>query len=174
MSKEKIVAITLCGNKKSLDRFSIKVFVNDESDNDAIEKADDYCSAVNNLELKGDTWAFARIVQEDRSYSIRDLIPFRFDNFFDLDDRSIQRVLREVDSTVLAKALKDVCETSREKIFKNVSKRAAAMIREDMDYMGPVRKSDVIDAQEKIIDIIRYLSDTGDIVISFDNSEVVL
>jgi flagellar motor switch protein FliG len=91
---------------------------------------------------------------------------FVFEDIVMLDDRSIQKVLREVDSQELAKALKSVDTDVQEKIFRNLSTRAATMIREDMDYMGPVRLKDVEESQQKIISIIRHLEDTGDIVIA--------
>jgi flagellar motor switch protein FliG len=91
---------------------------------------------------------------------------FVFEDIIMLDDRSIQKVMREVDSQELAKALKSVDAEVQEKIFKNMSKRAAGMLKEDMEYMGPVRLKDVEEAQQKIVSIIRHLEDTGEIVIA--------
>lgn len=84
----------------------------------------------------------------------------------DLDDRSIQKWLREVESQDLAKALKGTTTEVQEKIFINMSRRAAAMLREDMEFMGPVRKSDVLETQKKLIEILKRLYETGEIVIS--------
>jgi flagellar motor switch protein FliG len=91
---------------------------------------------------------------------------FVFEDIVMLDDRSIQKVMREVDSQELAKALKSVDTEVQDKIFKNMSKRAATMLKEDMEYMGPVRLKDVEEAQQKIVSIIRHLEDTGEIVIA--------
>jgi flagellar motor switch protein FliG len=91
---------------------------------------------------------------------------FVFEDIVMLDDRSIQRVMREVDSQELAKALRSVDTEVQDKIFRNMSKRAAGMLKEDMEYMGPVRLKDVEEAQQKIVSIIRHLEDTGDIVIA--------
>ncbi len=91
---------------------------------------------------------------------------FVFEDILTLDDRSIQRVLREVDNNELAVALKSAGENVQEAIFKNLSKRLAVMIREDMEFMGPVRMKDVEEAQQKIVNIIRKLEDTGEIIIS--------
>ncbi|MDR2808899.1 MAG: flagellar motor switch protein FliG [Spirochaetaceae bacterium] len=91
---------------------------------------------------------------------------FVFEDIVMLDDRAIQKVMREVDSQELAKALKSVDTEVQDKIFKNMSKRAAGMLREDMEYMGPVRLKDVEEAQQKIVGIIRRLEDAGDIVIA--------
>lgn len=84
----------------------------------------------------------------------------------DLDDRSLQKWLREVDAQDLAKALKGTDATVQDKIFRNMSHRAAAMLREDMEFMGPVRKSDVLEAQKKVIGILKRLNESGEIVIS--------
>ena len=91
---------------------------------------------------------------------------FVFEDILSLDDKSIQRVLREVDNNELAIALKSANEEVQNVIFKNLSKRLATMIREDMDFMGPVRLKDVEEAQQKIVNIIRKLEDSGEIIIS--------
>ncbi|HKL86473.1 MAG TPA: flagellar motor switch protein FliG [Treponemataceae bacterium] len=91
---------------------------------------------------------------------------FVFEDIVMLDDRAIQKVLREVDTQELAKALKAVDTEVQDKIFRNMSKRAAGMLKEDMEYMGPVRLKDVEEAQQKIVSIIRHLEDTGEIVIA--------
>jgi len=91
---------------------------------------------------------------------------FVFEDINLVDDRGIQMVLKEVDNSDLALALKTASEELKEKIFRNMSERASAMIREEMEYMGPVRLSDVEAAQQKIVDIVRRLDDAGEIVIA--------
>ena len=91
---------------------------------------------------------------------------FVFEDILLLDDRAIQRVLRDVENSDLAVALKSANEEVQNVIFKNLSKRLAAMIREDMEFMGPVRMKDVEEAQQKIVSVIRKLEDAGEIVIS--------
>ncbi|MDR1587807.1 MAG: flagellar motor switch protein FliG [Treponema sp.] len=91
---------------------------------------------------------------------------FVFEDIVMLDDRAIQKVMREVDSQELAKALRSVDTEVQDKIFRNMSKRAASMLKEDMEYMGPVRLKDVEEAQQKIVSIIRHLEDTGEIVVA--------
>lgn len=91
---------------------------------------------------------------------------FVFEDIVLLDDRAIQKVLREVDNQDLAKALKSVDSEVQDKIFKNMSKRAANLLREDMDFMGPIRLKDVEDSQQKIVNIIRKLEDQGEIVVA--------
>ena len=91
---------------------------------------------------------------------------FVFEDILLLDDKSIQRVLREVENSDLAIALKGSNEQVQEAIFNNMSKRLVQMIQEDMEFMGPVRMKDVEEAQQKIVNIIRKLEDTGEIIIS--------
>lgn len=91
---------------------------------------------------------------------------FVFEDVLLLDDRAIQRVLRDVDNNDLAMALKGANEQVQNAIFNNLSKRLAVMIKEDMEFMGPVRMKDVEEAQQKIVNIIRKLEDSAEIVIS--------
>ena len=99
---------------------------------------------------------------------------FVFEDIILLEDRAIQKVMREVDSQELAKALKSVKAEVQEKIFRNMSTRAAAMIKEEMEYMGPVRLSDVENAQSKIVMIIRHLEDTGEIAVARAGDELLV
>ncbi len=91
---------------------------------------------------------------------------FVFEDIVLLDDRAIQKVLREVDTAELAKALRGVEAEVQDKIFRNMSKRAAALLKEEMEYMGPVRLKDVEETQQKIVSIIRKLEDQGEIVVA--------
>ena len=91
---------------------------------------------------------------------------FVFEDIVMLDDRAIQKVLREVDTAELAKALKAVDSEVQDKIFRNMSKRAAALLKDDMEYMGPIRMKDVEEAQQKIVSIIRKLEEQGEIVVA--------
>lgn len=91
---------------------------------------------------------------------------FVFDDIIHVDGKGIQAVLKEIDNDELALALKTASKELQEKIFGNMSERAAELIKEDMQYMGPVRVSDVEAAQQRIVDIVRRLEDAGDIIIS--------
>ncbi len=91
---------------------------------------------------------------------------FVFEDILALDDRTIQRVLRDVQNDELAIALKGSNEDVQAAIFNNLSKRLAAMIKEDMDFMGPVRMKDVEEAQQKIVNVIRKLEENQEIIIS--------
>ena len=99
---------------------------------------------------------------------------FVFEDILLLDDRAIQRVLREVDNNDLAIALKGGNEEVQEAIFRNLSKRLAVMIKEDMDFMGPVRMKDVEEAQQKIVNTIRRLEDASEIVISRGGGDEII
>lgn len=99
---------------------------------------------------------------------------FIFDDIITLDSRSIQRVIREVENGDWALALKSANEEVQKSIFVNMSKRLAEMIKEDMDYMGPVRLRDVEEAQQKIVNVIRKLEDAGEIVISRGGGDEII
>ncbi|WP_432799454.1 flagellar motor switch protein FliG [Poriferisphaera sp. WC338] len=91
---------------------------------------------------------------------------FVFEDILLVDDKGIQAVLKEVDNDELALAAKTASEELKEKIFGNMSERAATLIQEDMEFMGPVRVSDVEAAQQRIVDIVRRLEDAGEIIIT--------
>src|SRR5918993_824877 len=91
---------------------------------------------------------------------------FVFEDILLVNDKGIQSVLKEVDNEELSLALKTASEELKGKIFKNMSERAAQLIAEDMQYMGPVRVSDVEAAQQRIVDIVRRLEDAGEIIIA--------
>lgn len=101
---------------------------------------------------------------------VRELM-FVFEDIVNLEDRAIQRILREVDTKDLAMSLKGTKEDVKEKIFKNMSERAQAMLRDEMEYMGPVRAREVQEIQSKIVGIIRTLEVAGEIVVSRENNE---
>ena len=99
---------------------------------------------------------------------------FVFEDIIILDDRSIQKVLREVDSKDLALALKTASEEVSARIFKNMSKRAAQMLQEDIEFMGPARLRDIEQTQQKIVATIRRLEDTGEIIIARGGEDEVI
>jgi len=100
---------------------------------------------------------------------VRELM-FVFEDIITLDDKAIQRILREVETKDLAMSLKGTKEDVKEKIFKNMSERAQAMLRDDMEYMGPVRSREVQEIQTKIVGIIRTLEVAGEIIIARENN----
>lgn len=106
----------------------------------------------------------------DMAERIRELM-FVFEDVVKLDDRSVQRILREVETKDIALALKGTNDEVKEKIFNNMSERASGMLKDDMEYMGPVRAREVQEAQTTIVAIIRALEATGEIVIAREGVE---
>lgn len=99
---------------------------------------------------------------------------FVFEDIVMIDDRSIQRVLREVESQDLALALKGASSEVGTKIFSNMSTRAAETLKEDIEFMGPVRLRDVEESQQRIVNVIRRLEDSGEIVVARGGGDEVI
>ncbi len=112
-------------------------------------------------------------VDEDLCTQIEDLM-FVFDNLGDVDDRGIQALLREVSSDVLILALKGADDKVKDKIFKNMSKRASELLMDDLEAKGPVRLSEVETAQKEILTIARRMAESGDIVLGGKGGEEML
>jgi hypothetical protein len=156
MSTDKIIVITAYGHEQDVDKISVSTF-DDNTD------AEIYCRTINGLELTGNSWVKARAIKEKVTYQLDFLLKSRFDTIANFDDRAIQKIMREVDSLDLAKALKGANKDVQNKIFRNMSKRAASMLKEDMEYMGPISIKDVNKRKKKIINIIDHLEDMGEI-----------
>ncbi|WP_313088037.1 flagellar motor switch protein FliG [Pseudomonas sp.] len=120
--------------------------------------------------VEGQLMDAIRDVDEDLSSQIEDLM-FVFDNLADVDDRGIQVLLREVSSDVLVLALKGADDAIKEKIFKNMSKRAGELLRDDLEAKGPVRVSEVEGAQKEILTIARRMAEAGEIVLGGKGGE---
>jgi len=99
---------------------------------------------------------------------------FVFEDIILLDDRSVQRVLREIDAKDLGLALKGSSDDVNNKIFKNMSKRAAETLKEDIEFMGPVRLRDVEEAQQRVVNIIRRLEDAGEIIVARGGGDEII
>lgn len=99
---------------------------------------------------------------------------FIFEDIVKLGNQAIQRVLKEIDNRDLAVALKGATNEVAKIIFENISKRLQEMIKEDMEYMGPVRVRDVEEAQQKIVNVIRRLDDSGEIIISRNSGDELI
>lgn len=112
-------------------------------------------------------------MDEDLAQEIQDLM-FVFDNLADLDDRGVQALLREVSSEILILALKGADEGIKEKIFGNMSKRAADLLRDDLEAKGPVKVSEVEGAQKEILTIARRMAEAGEIVLGGAGGEEMI
>ncbi|KEY91531.1 flagellar motor switch protein [Candidatus Photodesmus blepharus] len=102
---------------------------------------------------------------EDMATQIQDLM-FVFENLIEINDQGIQKLLRDIPQDILKKSLKGADDTLRDKIFKNMSKRAAEMMQDDLDTMPPVKISDVEAAQKEVLAIARRMADKGEIMLS--------
>ncbi|PWT72846.1 MAG: flagellar motor switch protein FliG [Proteobacteria bacterium] len=127
---------------------------------------------LNNLggTLEASVTSHIREVDPDLAQKIQDKM-FVFENLLDLDDRAIQLLLREVQSETLVVALKGTSDALREKIFKNMSQRAAEMLRDDLEAKGPVRLSEVETEQREILRVVRRLAEEGQIVLGGKGEE---
>ncbi|SFC23648.1 flagellar motor switch protein FliG [Pseudoalteromonas denitrificans] len=123
--------------------------------------------------IEGQLMDSIREHDEDMSQQIQDLM-FVFDNLIDVDDRGIQAILRDVQQDVLMKAIKGADEGLKDKILKNMSKRAADMLADDLEAMGPVRISEVEGAQKEILAVSRRLADAGEIMLGGGGGEEFL
>ncbi|MGI6486846.1 MAG: flagellar motor switch protein FliG [Syntrophothermaceae bacterium] len=99
---------------------------------------------------------------------------FVFEDIVAIDDRSIQRVLREIESQDLALALKGASEEVERKLYNNMSKRASEMLKEDIEFMGPVRLRDVEEAQQRVVNVIRKLEEAGEIVVARGGGDEII
>ena len=99
---------------------------------------------------------------------------FVFEDIVQLEDRAIQSIMKEVDMKELATALKGTSQEVQDKVYRNMSERAVAMLKEDMEFMGPVRLRVVEESQQKIVAIIRKLEEAGEIVVGRTGEEEVL
>jgi len=120
--------------------------------------------------MEGEIMEAIKDADAELGQKIQDLM-FVFDNLVDVDDRGIQALLREVSSETLVLALKGADEAMKEKIFSNMSKRAAEMMRDDLENKGPVRLSEVEGAQKEILAIARRMSESGEIVLGGKGAE---
>jgi len=129
---------------------------------------------INNLDssVGGELLDSIREIDEDLGTQIQDLM-FVFENLKEVDDRGIQSLLREVSSDVLILALKGADETLQEKIFNNMSKRAAELLRDDLEAKGPVKVSEVEAAQKEILTIARRMADAGEINLGGSGEELI-
>jgi len=165
------IVVTTYGHDDVIDRIAISTFSNSPGSspygyNQENKNAQTYCDMLNALEFGGNTWVFAKVVPENTPFPTNILVPVKFSEIlFNLHDRAIQKVLREMDSRDLAIALQGCSEDVLEKVFRNVTDRVSQMVKEDMENLGQVRKLDIINKQEKILSVIRHLEDTGEILI---------
>jgi len=120
-------------------------------------EAGHFCRFVKHLSLAGEDKLVARQITANAEYSLEKFKPLGFDDLVNVDSRTIQRLLRELEMEVLALALIDAKEEVKDKFFRNMSKRASLMLQQDMEFLGPVNESDIEDAKQLILDIYHGL-----------------
>ena len=164
MGSDRSLVVTAYGHGKVVDKIAVSCF--DEYGYRANHNSKSYCDTINSLELKDGAWVVAHVVKENTPFSLDLFVAEDFDSLIlSLDNRSLQKVLREMASWTLCKAIRGLSEELSDKFYSNMSKRAAQMLREDIEYQGPVRLKDSEEARQEIIRVIKHLEDTGEIVI---------
>jgi flagellar motor switch protein FliG len=167
MSSEKLIVLTSYGHNKMIDRIAVSLFDKGDDRHHSSSNADTYCDTLNAVTLRDETWVFSKVVTENTQYALDVFTPRNFTRLItELDDKAIQKMLKEVWLRDLAGALKGTDSAVQEKIFKNMSARAQEMLKEDMECMGRMRLVDVLAQQGKIMKIIRRLAESGEIIIS--------
>lgn len=169
-----IIVVTSYGCGDNIEKIAVSTFTSDsyrDTDN-----AKTYCRMTNSLELKDSRWVYAQIINENTPFSVIELKPLQGfkEAILSLDDRALQKVLRELDKYDLLKALKGMKDDALDKVYKNVSVRHKKVIQEDLEYIGSVREKDIIDSQERILSVIRHLTDTGEICLSMAEKDALL
>ncbi len=130
---------------------------------------------LNQVDRSSEKAILSSLEEKDKELAeeVRKLL-FVFEDILKLDDRAIQRLLKDIDTQILVRALKGSSKEVKNKIFKNMSERAALIIQEDMEAIGPLRLVDVEAAQQSIVNTIRSLEDSGEIIIARGNEQIVI
>ena len=166
MSSERDIVVTAYGHNHIIDKLAISTFGDDSGYRHESDNANTYCDMINSLELKEGSWVFARIVPENTPFDLNRVFPFNFQEvILKLDNRSLQKMLMEIDFQVLAIALFDATDELKEKIFSNMSRRASKMFKEDMESLKRLGFYSIREHQDKVLKLVRTLADTGEIVI---------
>ena len=172
--KDKIIVLTMYGKDENVESISISSFDREieyyaggsySEPLDPKNSVLNYCSNINELELKDNHWISAQIIHENQKISLKK--PSKFDIINKMHHHSLYRVISAVDKPDLAKALKDIDEETKEKVFKSMSPRAALMLKEDIDALHDVSLTDIKSARNKILEAIKLLTASGEILLEF-------
>ena len=159
----KIIVLTMYGKDESAESISISLFDKIEPYySDSKDNAINYCNNINDLELANNQWIYASIVDENKKILLEN--PVKFDIINTLDDHALQKVLRVVSKIDLAKALQDIDRKTKEKVLRNMSKTAAAMLEEDIELSRNISNKDIKDSRKKVIEVIQRMALTGEII----------
>jgi len=163
MCIRKSIVVTVYGLGNVAKKIAVRFF--DESNDFSSDNADFYCKEINSHELKNSSWSCAKVIIENTPYSLDKFVPFRFSDYIQtLDSHALQKVTMRAGSKVIAKALKGQKNEVINKFYSNMSRTAVKILKEDIEYLEPLRNKDVLEAQQEILNIIRHLEDTGEIL----------
>jgi len=170
LREEKNIVITTYGHNRIIDKISVSLF---DCLNDNDQNVKNYCITINNLDLKDNNWVYAKLIAQNTPYFLHAFIPLQFNDVIQkLDDRALEKVIREIDVNVLAKVLINENEIIKSKIFERMTKRASTMLKEDMECLGPTGQKDSEQAKNEILIIIRKLIECGEILSPYKDYEI--
>jgi hypothetical protein len=142
------IVLTMYGHEKNIDKIALSSFDSDSRT---------YCDMINALKLEGDSWVYAKEIPENTPLDLNMLVPSMFsDLILSLENRTLQSVLWVVDNRELAEALKGASDAVLDKVFQNMTKRRDIMLKEDMEYIGPLCSENIEKSRDKIISIIQH------------------
>jgi hypothetical protein len=172
MANSKNIVVTTYGHGKNIDKISVSLF--DCPDGVDESNANAYCGMINNLDLKENSWVYAEKIPENVQCDMDIFYPYSFSNIIPcLDRASIMKILAKTDAQELAKALKGESDMVKEAIFGVMSEKAAQMLKDDMEYMGPIPNSSAKEARGKISAIILDIEKKGEIIINVKGEPLV-
>jgi hypothetical protein len=163
MTDKKTIVLTFYGKDDIVESVSVSLFAQ-ESDHyyyDGDNPAKDHCLNNNSLVLKDNRWIFSQVIKENRRVSLKK--PMQFDIINRLSNRDLQSVIKEIDNRDLLRAIKGMDEETKEKIYKNMSKHAAAVLKEHVEAAHGIGNDEISISMMKIIEIIERLSTNGNI-----------
>ena len=155
---EKSIVLTMYGKDETIETISVSLIKGDHSysgNSNALR----YCLNINELKLNGNQWIYARIINENEKIVLSK--PPKFDIINRLADYSVQALISEAEHWVLVKALKTAEESIKEKIFKNMSEKAAVMLKEDIETLKNIENDEIQKSRNQIIEIILKRTEQG-------------
>ncbi|MDR2484562.1 MAG: hypothetical protein LBD55_04110 [Treponema sp.] len=160
---DKSIVLTMYGQDEQIDSVSISLFDRGNGCSYPYSSAIRYCNNINNLELAGNKWVYAAVIDENEKVVLKKP-PRLFDMITRLNGGSLQRLLREVGRPVLARALKNAGMETKKKLFDNMSALAGVMLSEDIAGLRYISDEDIKAAQQNIIQTAQKLAHTGEII----------
>ena len=158
------IVVTAYGHDCVIDKLAISIFTEGRYGKES--NSDTYCDTINSLELKKGSWVIAKRVNENAPFYLNTFFPFNFDEvMLKLDNRSIQKLLREINNEDLSMALSGACCDVKERVFTNMSSRAAPMFREKVENMGRADFQAVRKSQDYVLENVRSMANCGEITI---------